>query len=114
MAAGDDSARHALALVQSLRDVGTRVPHIVLVLARGSMGSDDCKFNYSWRVSIGRETVLCQSPLAIEPEVVSRVYLAAFARLGVETVMVDSVPETPYTEKLAGGRSTFWGMALQK
>lgn len=42
MATGDAAARSATALMQSLRDVGTRVPQLVVLLFRGGHGSKWC------------------------------------------------------------------------
>lgn len=56
MAAGNVAARGAVALVQSLRDRGTRVPEIVVMLMRGGVGSAECD-NYEWKVARGREDV---------------------------------------------------------
>jgi hypothetical protein len=113
LAAGDDSGRLAVALVQSLRDSGTRVPHIVVMLARGGKGSDDCTSADSRR-SRGRERVDCNGPDTVAEEIVSGRYLDALRALGAETVVVDTIPETPFTNKVPGGRTVFWGMAMQK
>lgn len=48
MAGGDTSGRNSVALVQSLRDVGTVLPIIVL-LVRGGLGSAACS-NQTWKV----------------------------------------------------------------
>lgn len=104
MAAGDESARLAIALIQSLRDVQTVVPTIVVMLARGGVGSADC-VNHTWKVSVGRADNKCQAADAIAQEIVSGQYLDTFARLGAETLIVDSIPETEYTSQVPGGRA---------
>lgn len=103
MAAGDESARLAIALVQSLRDTQTRIPHIVVMLARGGSGSADCQ-NGTWKRAVGREDRKCQAPDAIAQEIVSGQFLDTLARLGAETLVVDSVEETEWTSKVPGGR----------
>ena len=42
LATGDAAAKHAVVLVQALRDTNTVVPRIVVLLSRGGMGSEDC------------------------------------------------------------------------
>jgi len=110
MATGDENARLALALVQSLRDVKTRVPHIVVLLSRGGIGSRHCN-DYAWRVAHGRQGVDCSGPNTIAAEIISEEYLAAFKRLGAEITIIDPIPDTPYTKAIPGGRQVFWGMA---
>lgn len=113
LAAGDDSGRLAVALVQSLRDAGTQVPTILVMLARGGRGSDDCK-NATWMRQRGRQSVQCHGPDTVAGEIVSQRYLDALDRLGAATVVVDSIPVTEWTSKIPGGRTVFWGMAFQK
>ena len=103
MAAGDESGRLAVGLVQSLRDSGTQVPEIVVMLARGGKGSADCQ-NSTWKALMGRGNRLCQAPDAIEGEVVSQQYVDTLRRLGATILMIDTVPETVWTSKIAGGR----------
>ena len=88
MAAGIEAGRQAVVLMQSLRDVKTKVPHLLVMLTPG--GRDE--------PIIGR----------IVPQDVED----ALARLKVETVVIEPIPETEYTSKIAGGRAVFWGMAL--
>ena len=57
LAGGDTSARHLIALLQSLRDVKTELPVIVL-LARGGLGSQACK-NQTWKTLMNRSSVSC-------------------------------------------------------
>ncbi len=60
LAGGDASARNLVALVQSLRDVGTKLP-IVILLARGGLGSAVCIDN-DWKKKMGRPDVNCGGP----------------------------------------------------
>ena len=53
MATGDTAARGATALMQSLRDSGTRVPTLLVLLFRGGHGSEWCK-DYARREARGR------------------------------------------------------------
>lgn len=54
MATGDTAARGATALMQSLRDAGTRVPTLLVLLFRGGHGSEWCR-NYERREARGRD-----------------------------------------------------------
>jgi hypothetical protein len=112
MATGDASAKDAIALMQSLRDVGTQVPHLIVLLVRGGTGSSDCT-NSTWRAIHDREKVDRSATNTIAPEIASQRYLDVFARQGVRTLLIDPVPDTPYT-KIPGGRKIFWGMAFNK
>jgi hypothetical protein len=112
MATGDKSAKDAVALMQSLRDVNTQVPNLIVLLSRGGMGSDDCN-NATWKRENARQHVGCGDMTTIEPEIASQRYLDAFARMNVRTQIVDPVPATDYTN-IPGGRQTFWGMAFNK
>lgn len=60
LAGGDTSGRHLLALIQSLRDVKTELP-IVVLLARGGLGSAACS-NQTWKAEINRSQVQCDGP----------------------------------------------------
>jgi hypothetical protein len=66
LAGGDASGRNFLALLQSLRDVGTTLPIIVL-LARGNIGSAAC-MNHDWKKKVGRPDVSCTGPDTIGME----------------------------------------------
>ena len=57
LAGGDTSGKHAIALIQSLRDVGTVLP-IVVLLARGGLGSGACH-NNTWRRINNRDHIQC-------------------------------------------------------
>lgn len=60
LAGGDTSAKHAIVLIQSLRDVGTVLP-IVVLLARGGLGSAACQ-NNTWRRINNRDHIQCTGP----------------------------------------------------
>jgi hypothetical protein len=120
MASDDHSARLALTLMQSLRDVDTQVPNLVLLLARGGIGSDDCR-DEAWRKARQQELKderfcfrrqemgeLVNQTLG---EIISERYVAAFKRLSVQLVQIDPIPQTEYTRIIPGGPQTFWGMA---
>jgi hypothetical protein len=121
MATSDESAILALTLFQTLRDVGTKAPHLVLMAVRGGRGSRHCE-DGEWRKAHDRyETrngvrmeIPCGSPLAIKEEIVNEDLLAAFERLGVEVIVMDTIPRNRYTEGIAGGSVFFWGAALSK
>ena len=59
LSGGDTSGRNCVALVQSLRDVGTVLP-IVVLLARGGLGSAACQ-NRTWKEENNRPDVRCGS-----------------------------------------------------
>lgn len=112
MATGDDAARLAVALVQSLRDVKTRVPHIVVLLSKGGLGSADCKDD-NWKRAHGRERVPCDGNDVIAEEIISERYVKALQKLGAEIEIIEPIPDTPFTV-IPGGRQIFWGMAFNK
>lgn len=60
LAGGDEAARGLIALLQSLRDVGTTLP-VVILLARGALGSAACR-NPEWKKRVGRPDVDCRGP----------------------------------------------------
>jgi hypothetical protein len=114
MASGDHHARLAVALVQSLRDVETRIPNIVVLLPRGGIGSKDCQ-NDTWRREVKRDTIPCpDAKTAIAAEIISQIYIDTLQRLGAETRVVNAIPTTPFTEGIPGGSVWFWGMAFNK
>jgi hypothetical protein len=113
MATGDDSARHALALVQSMRDVGTHIPFCHIMIFRGGSGSTDCRDDTSRRAR-GRGNIMCDGPDTNEAEITSQFYLDAFARLGCIVGIENPIADTPYIKDIPGGRGIAWGMALNK
>ena len=113
MATGDESARHAVALVQSLRDTNTRIPTVHVMLFRGGAGSVDCN-NPFLRKARGRDHINCDGTDTVANEIVSQRYLDAFTRLGVTYAVEDPLPESQYTKDIPGGRQIAWGMALNK
>ena len=113
MASGDESAKGAVVWAQTMRDVGTQIPNLLVMLCRGGIGSPDC-LNTSWRAERGRENVGCGDAATTADEIVSQRYLDALTRLGVQYKVIDPLPETPYTAGIPGGRVWFWGMAFNK
>lgn len=112
LAAGDTSGKNAVALMKSLRDAGTKVPNLVVLLSRGGLGSDDCN-NNEWRVKNKRVHIACQHLDTIAPEIISQRYLDDFDAMGVQYYPVNPIPDTDYTI-IPGGRQFFWGMAFNK
>jgi hypothetical protein len=104
MASGDEAGRNALALMQSLRDVETRVPKLVLVLMTGGVGSNEC--HAKARPGCAASTV--------PEDIVSSVYLDAFRKLNVELLVMQPIPATEFTRQVAGGLQGGWGMAFNK
>lgn len=117
LATGNDAARGVIVLVQSLRDVGTRVDKIIVMLSRGGMGSPECRGEDggAWKRANKREHIHhCGGPDTVAEEIVSPVFVETLKRIGATVVVVDEIPSTPFTEGIPGGRATFWGMALNK
>ena len=118
MAAGDVHGRSVLALMQSLRDTGVHPDvHLVVMLFRGGLGSAACtrKDGGAWfRAHPERVGIDCSGNATVAEEVVSPSILEGLARLGVTTLLLDPIPVTPFTKDAPGGRSTFWGMAINK
>ena len=113
MAAGNTAARGVVALVQSLRDTNTRAQDIVVMLSRGGQGSPECR-DGAWKAMMKRSHVNCAGPDTIPEEIISPKYCDALRRMGAILMPIDEIPSTPYTAHIPGGRSTFWGMALNK
>lgn len=105
MASDDASGLLALTMFRSLREVETKVPHLVLMLARGGLGSATCN-DASWKAAQGRQDIACGGKDTIAAEIVSEHILEHFARLGVETLVIDPIPTTTYTEVIPGGESS--------
>jgi hypothetical protein len=101
MASGDVSGRQAIALFQSLRNVGTRVPNLVVLLARGGTGSANCN-DAAWKKRNNRERVACHDKDTIAPEILSEEYIATLEKLGVQVRVVDPVPRNKYTHEIVG------------
>jgi len=137
LAGGDNSARNLLALIQSLRDVKTVLP-IIILLARGSIGSAAC-VNNTWKKLVGRPDVRCTRfpdtigavvvpaskaqhvastprllPAHAAEEIVSPELLEGFKRLGAEVRVIDGIPRTTYTERIGEGTDSFWGYSLNR
>ena len=112
LATGDAAAKHAVVLLQALRDTETVIPRLIVLLSRGGMGSEDCH-NETLRDRRSRH-YHCSSRHAVADDIVSQIYLDAFSRLGAEVRIIDEIPNTKYTSMIPGGRATFWGMSFNK
>lgn len=112
LATGDAAAKHAVALVQMLRDSFTQVPRIIVLLSRGGIGSEDCH-NETLRATRGRH-YSCSSDYVYDDDIISKRYLDALGRLGAEVRIIDQIPNTEYTTMIPGGRASFWGMSFNK
>ena len=110
MAAGDGAARMVVALLQSLRDVGTCPGiDIVVMLSGGGHGSEDCRRG---RVP-DHDSRRCDADRpAAKSIVVSQPYIDAIHALGGQTILIEPVPSA--TAVIPGGRKAFWGMAFNK
>ena len=114
MASNAEAARMAIVLLQSLRDVGTDPGIALVVLAmRGAAGSPECH-DPAWKKSVGREGIKCGSLDTIAEEIISPQYVATLRKLGAEVRAVNPIPRTKYTEGIAGGPQSFWGMSLNR
>ena len=47
-------------------------------------------------------------------EIVSPKYLEIYRRLGAEIRVIDWIPRTEFTEKIPGGKESFWGYSLNR
>lgn len=112
LATGDSAAKHALVLIQTLRDSGTKIPVIEVLLSKGGLGSEDC--NNATLRDIRGAHYHCTSLHVETRDIVSQKYLDAFHRLGAKIRVIDPIPDTPYTSRIPGGRNTFWGMSFNK
>jgi hypothetical protein len=112
LATGDAAAKHAVVLVQALRDTNTVIPRIIVLMSRGGMGSEDCH-NETLRVTRSRH-YHCSSRHVVEDDIISQRYIDALTRLGAELRIIDEIPNTQYTSMIPGGRATFWGMSFNK
>lgn len=112
LATGDAAAKHAVALIQALRDSYTMIPRIIVLLSRGGIGSEDCH-NDTLRNMRGRHYP-CASNFVQADDIVSNKYLDAFGRLAAEVLIIDQIPNTMYTTMIPGGRASFWGMSFNK
>ena len=114
MASNAEAARMAIVLVQSLRDVGTDPNIEIVVLAmRGAGGSPECH-DPAWKKAAGREGIHCSGPETIAEEIISPPYVASLRKLGATVRVVNPIPRTKYTEGIAGGPQSFWGMSLNR
>lgn len=112
MVAGNSAARHAVVLLQSLLDVGTKVP-VVVMLQQGGMGSPECLDN-KWKAAHNRSNVRCNGADTIPEEIVSPFYVKIMRRLGAHLMVTPEIQRTKWTEGISGGTQTFWGMSLNR
>ena len=115
MATGDNAARMAIGLVQSLRDVGTcEAIDIVVMVFGGGVGSTDCRE--------GRTKGLWKSFCSVtEPQrlelVFGQIFVKALLRLNVKFHLAPPLPHHANGLKsvnIPGGSQIWWGMALNK
>ena len=132
---GDEHARMALALLQSLRDFNTVHELVVLVARRGDPPSAAAVAAAA--VAAAAKTAACSNssatasmmnssgaspaapctlaaPISAFDSLISPTYVRAFERLGAELREARSVPRSPFTENIAGGSYSFWGAAFNK
>lgn len=67
----------------------------------------------AWKKKNKRETINCAGDQTIEAEIISEQYVQTLHKLGAQTLIIDPIPDTPYTI-IPGGRQIFWGMAFNK
>ena len=100
MASDDDAGLMALALMQSLRDVETRVPRLIVMLMKGG------------RASCHKAPGGCNYT---DPgHVLAKDITDALVGLGVELRFMSPLPITEFTNQISGGAQAFWGMAFNK
>ena len=114
LVAGNSAARHAIALIQSLVNVGSKYPMVVM-LSRGGVGTPECN-DPVFRESMGKsgKSFRCDTADAEAWEIASPKYLDAMERLGARILLTDEIVRTQWTETIAGGRNFAWGMSLNK
>jgi len=105
LVAGNAAARDAVVLVQSLVDVGTRYP-IVVMAQQGGIGSPECK-DSKRRHRLNRH-VDCAGNETNADEIMSPFYVKILRRLGAHILVTPQIPRTPYTSKISGGTQLFW------
>ena len=116
MIAGNSAARHAVAMIQSLRDVNTKADAIIVMLQQGGVGSPECH-NDTYRALQGRSGAgrgACSGPESLAEDIVSPFYLSIMKRLGAVFMVTPELPRTPWTQDISGGTQVFWGMSLNK
>ena len=114
MAAGNEAARLSIAMIQSLRDVGTSLDHdIIVLLVRGGVASPECH-DPAWKKAAGREHIKCHESNTIAEEIISPPYVETLKRLGAKPTVVDPVTRTEFTAGIPGGMASFWGMSLNR
>ena len=114
MAVGNEAAKLAVVMVQSLRDVATADGiDIVLLLVRGATASPECH-NTEWKKAQGREHIDCHGPDTIAEEIISPEYCDTLRRLGATLRVVNPITRTQYTAGIPGGGASFWGMSLNR
>ncbi len=115
MATGDNAARMAIGLVQSLRDVGTcEAIDIVVMVFGGGVGSTDCRE--------GRTKHLWKSFCSVTHPprlelVFNQIFVKALLRLRVKFHLANPLPHHANGLKsvnIPGGSQIWWGMALNK
>lgn len=108
LATGDEAARQALALVQSLRDIRTDpTVDIVVLLFPGGVPSEEC-LRGEWRAAHGRKHIPCGDLRNVAEEIISPAYVAAFRRLGAKVVVRPPIPRYAHTANIPGGTASFW------
>jgi hypothetical protein len=115
MATGDNAARQALGLVQSLRDVGTcKGIDIVVMVFGGGVGSTDCRERRTKSLYQGYCSTIDPPRLEL---VFNQIFVKAFLRLNVKFHLMPPLPHHANglkTVNIPGGSQIWWGMALNK
>lgn len=112
MVAGNSAARNAVAWLQSLVDVGTSYP-VIIMLQQGGGGSPEC-LDRKFMRDRDRGTIRCDGNLTVAEEIVSPFYTKILRRLGAHLMVTPEIPRTRYTSSIAGGSQLFWGMSLNR
>jgi len=112
LAAGDMAARGAVALLQSLRDVGTCPGIDVWVLIMGGLPSYDCLHNETLTEPAFRNQLCEADHPGQKVFAVSQVYLDAIHALGGRTAIIPYLKSS--TAVIPGGRHGGWGLSFNK
>jgi hypothetical protein len=121
MVTSDESAVLALTMFQTLRYVGTKVPHLALMVVKGGRGSIHCE-DEEWKKQHNStvfkdcytQGIPCGSQDAILEEIISERFIERFKALGVELIPTDLLERNQYTKDIPRGTHCFLGAALSK
>ena len=106
MASGNDAARMAVALMQSIVTSGTKTSEtdLVVLLPTNGRKSPEC-YDPTWKQQMNRSHIKCDDGAdeLIPEEIISPIYVDAFKRMGAKFLIHRPIPLTKYTDCIPGG-----------